>query len=86
MNIKEGLQQIKDQLQQQRDELIVQMSLAKMEAREEWEMAETKFAEFRDRLEGLADEAKDAAGDVAQSAAELGEELKRAYERVKSKL
>jgi gas vesicle protein len=86
MNIRDSLQQVKEQLQQQRDELAVQISLAKMEAREEWEVAETKFAVFRAKLDEAADEAKDAAGDVMQSAAELGEELKRAYERVKSKL
>jgi hypothetical protein len=86
MSIRDNLEQVKQQLQQQRDELVVQVSLARMEAKDEWELAERKFAEFRDKLEGAADEAKDAADDVLGSALELGEELKRAYQRVKSKL
>ncbi|NJD08281.1 MAG: hypothetical protein FIA97_17565 [Methylococcaceae bacterium] len=86
MSIQDNLEQIKLQLQQQRDELVVQISLARMEAREEWEQAERKFTEFQNKLESAADEAKDAADDVMNSVAELGEELKRAYQRVKSKL
>jgi len=86
MNIQDNLQRIKDQVQQQRDELAVQISLAKMEARQEWEEAEGMFQEFRSRLDTVTDEAKDAAGDVLRSAQELGEEIKRAYERIKAKL
>ena len=86
MSIRDNLERVKQQLQQQRDELVVQISLARMEAKEEWELAERKFAEFRDKLDGAADEAKDAADDVMTSATELGEELKKAYQRIKSKL
>ncbi|BBL73492.1 hypothetical protein [Methylomagnum ishizawai] len=86
MNVQEELGKFRDGLLQQRDELVVQLNLAKLEAREEWERAEAKLEEFSTRLEGAAAEAKDASDDVWASAKMLGEELKSAYERIKSRL
>ncbi|SMF93749.1 hypothetical protein SAMN02949497_1038 [Methylomagnum ishizawai] len=86
MNVQEELGKFRDGLLQQRDELAVQLNLAKLEAREEWERAEAKLEEFSAKLEGAAAEAKDASDDVWASAKMLGEELKSAYERIKSHL
>ena len=86
MNVHGEIARIRDNLLQQRDELFVQMNLAKMEAKEEWERTEAKLEEFKSKLEGAAAEAIDASDDVLASAKLLGEEIKTAYERIKSRL
>jgi SMC interacting uncharacterized protein involved in chromosome segregation len=86
MNIREELEKFRDGLMQQRDELRVQLNLAKLEAEEEWKKTEEKLEEFKSKLAGIADEAKDASEDVWTSVKMLGEEIKSAYERIKSRI
>jgi|GEM_PF-206721 len=86
MNIREELEKFRDGLIQQRDELRVQINLAKLEAQEEWNKTEEKLEEFKNKLAGVADEAKDASEDVWTGVKMLGEEIRSAYERIKSRL
>jgi hypothetical protein len=86
MNMQEELEKFRNGLFQQRDELLVQLNLAKMEAREEWDRTEQKLEEFKTKLDGIAEEAKDASDDVWTSVKMLGEEIKTAYDRIKSRL
>ncbi len=86
MNIREELENLKEALSQQRDELIVKAGLAKLEAREEWEKAEGEIEHFMAKLETIGSEASEASEDVMKSAKSLGEEIKLAYERIKKQL
>ena len=86
MNVQQEIERFRDGLLQQRDELIVQLNLAKLEAKEEWEKTEAKLEEFKARLENAAQEAEEASGDVWASAKLLGEEIRSAYERIKVRL
>ena len=86
MNIKGDLEKFREGLKQQRDELLVQAGLAKLEARDEWEKAEKKLDEFKIRLDELTSEARDATEDVWTGVKTLGEEIKTAYERIREKL
>lgn len=86
MNVQEELERFRDGLLQQRDELLVQMGLAKLEAKEEWEKTEAKLEEMKARFDAVAGEAKDASGDVWTSVKMLGEEVKTAYERIRNSL
>ncbi|CAL1239243.1 hypothetical protein [Candidatus Methylocalor cossyra] len=86
MNLKEELETFRESLLQQRDALIVQLNLAKLEAREEWQQAESKLEQLKAKLDTAAREAKDASDDVWASAKVLGEEIKSAYERIKNRL
>lgn len=86
MNVQREIERFRDGLLQQRDELIVQLNLAKLEAKEEWDKTEAKLEEFKARLEGAAQEAEEASGDVWASAKLLGEEIRGAYERIKGRL
>ncbi len=86
MNVQEEFEKFRDGLLQQRDELLVQLNLAKLEAREEWEQTEAKLEALKCKLDAAAGEAKDASDDVWTSAKMLGEEIKSAYERIKSRL
>ncbi len=86
MSIQTRLDKLWESLQQQRDELMVQMSLAKMEARDEWKQAEEKLAQFRSRLDEVRAETKNASEDVWNSLKRVGEEVERAYDRIRSRL
>ena len=86
MKIQEELEKLRDGLLQQRDELRVQLNLAKLEAREEWEKTEEKLEHFKAKLEEVSGEAIEATEDVWASVKMLGEEIERAYKRIKSRL
>jgi chromosome segregation ATPase len=83
MDIQEQVSKLRDGLLQQRDEILVQLNLARMDAREEWEKAEAKLELLADKLETIGAEAKEASEDVLESAKLLGEEIKHAYERIR---
>lgn len=86
MNPQQELQKLVDALATQRDELIVQAHLAKLEAQEEWEELEEKFDQLRDKASEVADEAGDVGKDVAAAAKLVGEEIARGYERLRKLL
>ena len=86
MSMKAEFEKFREGLLQQRDELKVQMHLAKLEAMEEWRDAEHKIEEIETRLGEVSAEARDASEDVWTSVKMLGEEIKTAYERIKSKV
>ncbi|MFM8330230.1 MAG: hypothetical protein ACKN9T_00925 [Candidatus Methylumidiphilus sp.] len=86
MSIRDDLEKLKDSLLQQRDELQVKASLAKLEARDEWEKVEASFDHWMAKLEAVGSEASEASEDVLESAKHLGEEIKAAYEKVKASL
>jgi len=86
MSIREELEKLKDGLLQQRDELQVKASLAKLEVKDEWEKIEEKVGHWVAKLEDVGSEASDASEEVLESAKHLGEEIKAAYEKIKSRL
>lgn len=86
MDINDELAKLREGLLQQRDELLVQLNLAKLDARDEWDAAEAKFEQWQLRAKGALDEAKEASEDVLASLNLLGDEIKSAYERIKSRL
>jgi len=73
-------------LKQERDELAVQMHLAKADAKDDWEELEKKWEKVSAHLEEVGKEAADAGKDVGGALDLLGGELKRGYERIRKKL
>lgn len=63
-------------LAQLRDQLMLQVKLGKMEAREEWEKAESRWLKLRGRLEDTAAEA----GDEVKG---LLADIRAAYDRLR---
>ncbi|MBM4201599.1 MAG: hypothetical protein FJ189_09970 [Gammaproteobacteria bacterium] len=86
MDINDEIAKLRDGLVQQRDELLVQLNLAKLDARDEWETVESKLEEWQLNAKGVLDEAKDSSEDIMASLSLLGDEIKAAYERIKSRL
>lgn len=86
MNLLEEMEKFRDGLLQQRDELLVQLDLARMDLRDEWDKAEARLEELKGRIEAVVSEAKQASEDVWAGVQILGEEIRNAYERIKKRL
>ena len=83
MSFQAELQTLKANLAQQRDELTLQLGLAKLEARDEWHEIEAKTGQFMSKLETLGEEAAD---DVVDGVKRLGAEIRHGYDKLKASL
>lgn len=83
MTIKTDLEQLKTDLTQQRDEMKVKMSLAKMDIKDEWQTLDDKTQHFFAKVSQVT---HDSADDVVSAAKHLGDEIKQAYAKLKIKL
>jgi uncharacterized protein (DUF342 family) len=86
MNVYEEMQRTFEGLLQQRDELLVQLHLAKLEARQEWEKTEAQLDDLKFKLDSATREARDSGDEVWASVKVVGEEIKDAYDRIKQTL
>jgi chromosome segregation ATPase len=80
------LDQLLADLRQQRDELRLQMHLAKAEARDEWDAIEKRWQQVESRLGRAADEAKSGAQNVGAALEQVAEEIGSAYRRIRESL
>lgn len=86
MDIKSEIEKTRDALQQQRDEIRIQIHLAKLEAREEWESTENQFHALETKIKDISADASDASKDVIASAKKLLDDIQCAYHRIKRHL
>ena len=70
-----------DELKQKRDELRVQIDLASKEARDEWRELDRKMDDFAARAK-----LRETGEGVGKALQQVGEELKRGYERIREAL
>lgn len=80
------LEQMLAQLRQERDELRVRAHLLKAEFKDEWDAVERKWSHIESRLGRVGKEARDSAGDVGAATSQLGEEIAKAYRRIRDAL
>lgn len=80
------LSSLVDEAKRQRDEIRVQLHLAKAEAKDEWERLETQFDHVRGKLQVVGREAGKAAEDVGAALRLAVQELLHGYERVRKLL
>ena len=83
METRQEIQKILDKLAQQRDELIVQAHLAKLEGMDEWQNVESKLSQLRSNAEPLRDTVKESTKDIQSAAMQLAEEISRGYDRLR---
>lgn len=86
MNIKKEFDELTDTLKQQRDEIQLQIHLASMDAKEEWEQAEKKWSAFVDDLDIVTDDTKEAGADLVHATKVIGDELKELYQSISERL
>jgi hypothetical protein len=82
----EKLEKFWQELKTQRDELRLQMHLAKSELKDEWEALEKKWPEAESKLEKFADEVEESAEGLKDSLIVIGSELKDTYHRIRTRL
>lgn len=70
-------------VEQQRDEILLKMHLAKAEAKDEWAVAEKKWEHLKAKTPVLTRESGESIKDLGAAVKLLGEELLHSYERIK---
>lgn len=85
-NAREELEKLVQQLEQQRDELRVKMSLAKLDAREEWNKIEKKWEELRAKSQPVREELGTTAGNVSTALRMAADEIRDGYARLRKLL
>jgi hypothetical protein len=81
-DLKAMLQKELEPLIKLRDELRVQMHLAKTELKQDWEKLEGTFQRVQDEVRYTGEQSKQPVREMSTAARALLDELKRGYERV----
>jgi phage-related minor tail protein len=82
--IKESLLREVEALTRARDELKLQLSLAKTEAKDEWARLETSFERLQGEIKRIGIDAREPLKDISTAARSLLDELKKGYSKVKA--
>ena len=83
---KSSLDKLVSELKQQRDELKLQMHLASMEARDEYDRLSGKFDELSDYYEPVSKAVEDTAENMLSALSLAAGELKVGFQRVRKAL
>ena len=73
-------------LKSERDELMLKLHLASMEAKAEFEETEKNWDKLKIKAAELADDTKEISEELLAKAKIVGEELKDAYDRISKRL
>lgn len=84
--LKAGLQRELELLRSMREELRLQVTLAKADVRTEWERLEGRFELAQEELKRTREHSKSAVHDIETQVKTLTEELKRGYEAIRRML
>lgn len=82
----EKVEDLFEQLKQQRDELRVKMHLAKQDAKVEWDKLEDKWDEVKPKLDMAKDHTTEASKEVWNALEQAGEAIKNGYQRIRRDL
>lgn len=75
-----------ERLKTERDNLKLKLHLGSMEAREEFDEAEKKWQQLKNKAAEVADDAVETSEEYLDRAKVIGEELKEAYRRISDRL
>ncbi|PKM12602.1 MAG: hypothetical protein CVV13_04630 [Gammaproteobacteria bacterium HGW-Gammaproteobacteria-3] len=86
MEFLKELESLTDKIKHQRDEIKVKIHLAGMEAKDEWEKAEEKFAEFKSKAEEIKNDTQETTEELVSATRVIGDEIGQAYKRIIERL
>lgn len=86
MSMKDDLNKLNETVKQYRDELRVQLHLARQDVRDEWDDLDEYWDRFRQKLDDIRRDAEGVGEETRETAYNLGEELKAGYERIRKRL
>jgi predicted nucleic acid-binding Zn-ribbon protein len=81
--IDEELKDLEQALAQARDELRVDIHLAKADIRDDWEELERQWEHFKQKMKRVGHEAAEAGEDIGEATSLLGAELRNGYRRLR---
>jgi predicted nucleic acid-binding Zn-ribbon protein len=85
-DVKAGLQRELEMLAKARDEMRLQIKLAKAEALDEWKRLESTWLGIEAEIKRVGEQSREPVKDMAAAARSLMEELRRGYDRIKAQL
>ncbi len=85
-DVKKRIEEMLNELKQERDELKVKLQLAKMEAGDEWEKLEAQLEKLEAKTKELGSAAADASQDIGAAAKLLGEEIANGFKKIRKHL
>ena len=85
-NFKEALERDLASLKQAREELLLQLTLAKADARDDWKLLEKTWANVETECKRIATHTREPVKEMGESARALIDELKSGYARIKSQI
>lgn len=85
-NLKEALEHDLATMAKARDELRLQLKLAKADARDDWRRLEDTWQRVEEEIKRIGDHSKEPVKDMGAAARSLIGELKHGYARVKAQL
>ncbi len=86
MSLKIEFENLLSKLDNQREELQLQLHLASLEAKEEFEEAEQKWQQIKTKASEIADESIETSEEFIAKAKMVGDELKDTYHRIAKRL
>jgi hypothetical protein len=86
MGIREEFDKLVEKLKIERDTINLKIHLASMDAKEEFEEAEKKWAQMKVKASEIADDAVETSEEYIAKSKIVGEELKEAYNRISKRL
>ncbi|WP_020564813.1 hypothetical protein [Methylosarcina fibrata] len=86
MTVKQDFEKLIEKLKTERDEISLKLHLASMEAKEEFDAAESQWSQIRQKAADIADDTVETSDEYIAKAKIIGEELKEAYSRIAKRL
>ncbi|MGR8980501.1 MAG: hypothetical protein ACU84H_10480 [Gammaproteobacteria bacterium] len=86
MSLKDEFDNLLEKLKAERDEIELKLHLASMDAKEEYEAAEQKWSQIKQKAEEIADDTVETSEEYIAKAKIIGEELKETYSRIVQRL
>ena len=81
-DVKDRIEEMFDELKQERDELHVKLHLAKLETSEEWQKLEGKLEKLESKLKDIGGATADASREMGAAAKLLGEEIRDGFKKI----
>lgn len=82
VDLKNELKELSSTLSQQHDEIELQLHLASMEVKDEWQHAEKYWGQFIDALGIINDDTKEVSAELIHATKVIGDELIQVYKRI----
>ena len=81
-DIKKRIEEIFNDLKQERDELQVKLHLAKLETGDEWKKLEEKLSKLEAKTKALGSATAESSKDIGAAAKLLGEEIREGFKNI----